>query len=85
MTPRSAARDNASPIQMLLMEHFASTAMWQLNEIRLVVGLPTDTPHKELLVYLRGLSSARTAAEAPRPGIPGHPDGPDDERSHRSG
>jgi hypothetical protein len=42
-------------IQMLLMEHLAQSALWQLNEIRLVLGLTVDTSHEDLMSTLRGM------------------------------
>ena len=55
MEPKSAARANATSLQMALVEHFAQTAMFQLNEIRFVLGLPVDMSHADLIEYLRGL------------------------------
>ena len=42
-------------IQMLLMEHLAQSALWQLNEIRLVLGLTVDTSHEDLINTLRNM------------------------------
>jgi hypothetical protein len=42
-------------VQMLLMEHLLQSAMRQLNEIRLVVGLTVDTSHEDLMNTLQGM------------------------------
>jgi hypothetical protein len=42
-------------VQMLLMEHLLQFAVWELNEIRLVLGLTVDTSHDDLMNILRGM------------------------------
>jgi hypothetical protein len=47
-------------LQMLLMEHLLQSAMRQLNEIRLVLGLAVDTSHEDLMNTLRGMPQGDT-------------------------
>jgi RNA-binding protein YlmH len=74
--PRGELGDKSvepTALQFVLVEHLAQSCMSQLNEIRQVLGLPTDTSHAALMNTLRDmLRGERGVQPAPEMGDPRH-------------